>query len=480
MVTTRGTKRQEAAAAATARDTSHVGKRVAKEYDGEIYEGTVVKFLPRRRLWDVAYNDGDAEEMDAEELQAAMALYEARYEKDETPSAAGEAKEAAKLPQKSAYVKKARVTKMAAPADGTNTYITCRKVSGASRGQTGEFSRRAGGVAASCRRGRIAGRGAGCVSDGGVGAAASRRRGESARREEAGGAVSLHGTPAGRSPASRGGLPAASGRPELRLGVSEDSCQAAARGDAPQNPPRVPRPQRRRQPGVPRGYLGAQPRLACLPPSARLPHPGAPPRRRALGASVHDLAGYVGGEAPRCGRRGDESADDATNRTAMDKMSDVCSPCGVVDEPSVFIRASEFAPHIAERLAFTFRPRRDAVYDVWYRGPALELTEVRVQVLAHDDARRSLRRAHAFLSRVRALDPWDGRVDDGTASREPGEKIPSALSKRHAGDDLVLCNLRARARVACPPTDSVVFWQLRRFSGGPATGHAHQEDVGRG
>ena len=121
MVTTRGTKRQQAAAAATARDTSHVGKRVAKEYDGEIYEGTVAKFLSRRRLWDVAYNDGDAEEMDAEELQAAMALYEARYEKDETPSAAGEAKEAAKLPQKSAYVKKARVAKMAAPADGANT-----------------------------------------------------------------------------------------------------------------------------------------------------------------------------------------------------------------------------------------------------------------------------------------------------------------------------------------------------------------------
>ena len=121
----------------------------------------------------------------------------------------------------------------------------------------------------------------------------------------------------------------------------------------------------------------------------------------------------------------------------MDKMSDVCSPCGVVDEPSVFIRASEFAPHIAERLAFTFRPRRDAVYDVWYRGPALELTDVRVQVLAHADARRSCWWAHAFLSRVRALDPLDERVDDGAVS--PGKKSQSRCQNDmlDAGDDLV-------------------------------------------
>ena len=57
-------------------DRSFVGSRVAKEFfDGKTYFGTVVSFSPVRRLWFVSYDDGDREEMDADEIACALELF---------------------------------------------------------------------------------------------------------------------------------------------------------------------------------------------------------------------------------------------------------------------------------------------------------------------------------------------------------------------------------------------------------------------
>ena len=57
-------------------DQAQVGKRVAKDFGGEVYGGTVKKFTPQGRLWAIVYDDGDKEEMDAKELAAALKLQE--------------------------------------------------------------------------------------------------------------------------------------------------------------------------------------------------------------------------------------------------------------------------------------------------------------------------------------------------------------------------------------------------------------------
>ena len=83
MARTRGGARRQAAAPARARDEARVGRRVAKTFGSDVYDGTVTRVFPRRRLWHVAYDDGDAEELDAEELAAAIALYEARQDRNQ-------------------------------------------------------------------------------------------------------------------------------------------------------------------------------------------------------------------------------------------------------------------------------------------------------------------------------------------------------------------------------------------------------------
>ena len=55
---------------------SLVGSRVAKEFeDGKTYFGTVASFSTVRRLWFVTYDDGDREEMDADEIASALELF---------------------------------------------------------------------------------------------------------------------------------------------------------------------------------------------------------------------------------------------------------------------------------------------------------------------------------------------------------------------------------------------------------------------
>ena len=58
----------------------YVGKRIAREFDNVIYHGTIDKYHPRRRLWSIKYDDGDAEELDHREVLLAIDLAEANTE----------------------------------------------------------------------------------------------------------------------------------------------------------------------------------------------------------------------------------------------------------------------------------------------------------------------------------------------------------------------------------------------------------------
>ncbi|KAL9178964.1 hypothetical protein ACHAXT_011937 [Thalassiosira profunda] len=60
---------------------SYVGKRVSKDFDGEVYSGTVKKYFPRKGWWNVVYDDGDKEDMEWEDLEAAMDLFDSRNKK---------------------------------------------------------------------------------------------------------------------------------------------------------------------------------------------------------------------------------------------------------------------------------------------------------------------------------------------------------------------------------------------------------------
>ena len=49
----------------------YIGRRVAKDFNGTVFNGTVTKLLPDQ-LWHVKYNDGDSEDMDLHELYSAL------------------------------------------------------------------------------------------------------------------------------------------------------------------------------------------------------------------------------------------------------------------------------------------------------------------------------------------------------------------------------------------------------------------------
>ena len=89
MARTSGTKR------AAADGSEHVGQRVAKKFGGKVYDGTVKNYVAGHKLWGIKYDDGDAEEMDAKELTAAMALHARRL-----PAVAPPAKKAPRGPPK--------------------------------------------------------------------------------------------------------------------------------------------------------------------------------------------------------------------------------------------------------------------------------------------------------------------------------------------------------------------------------------------
>jgi len=63
------------------KDKSYVGRHVSKKFDSEMYNGTVAKFTPKHRLWKIKYEDGDAEEMDWDDLSKAMDLHDGKGQK---------------------------------------------------------------------------------------------------------------------------------------------------------------------------------------------------------------------------------------------------------------------------------------------------------------------------------------------------------------------------------------------------------------
>jgi hypothetical protein len=51
-------------------------ERIAKEFDGVTYFGTVITYSTERELWWVSYDDADSEELDEEEVQTCMLRYQ--------------------------------------------------------------------------------------------------------------------------------------------------------------------------------------------------------------------------------------------------------------------------------------------------------------------------------------------------------------------------------------------------------------------
>ena len=66
-------------------DASYINKHIAKAFHGKIYRGDVTKYNAGVEAdgfcWHVVYEDGDEEDFDFEELQAAMALFESEKAK---------------------------------------------------------------------------------------------------------------------------------------------------------------------------------------------------------------------------------------------------------------------------------------------------------------------------------------------------------------------------------------------------------------
>ena len=69
------------------KDKSFIGRRVSKNFDGEIYNGSVKKFISKYRLWAIVYDDGDGEEMDWNDLSNGMDLHDGKRKTKKKKSA---------------------------------------------------------------------------------------------------------------------------------------------------------------------------------------------------------------------------------------------------------------------------------------------------------------------------------------------------------------------------------------------------------
>ena len=79
-VTSGGTAAMTTANGADAVNLGYVGKHIMKPFDDEIYEGIVMEHIPARDdipdLWRIRYSDGDEEDVEIFELEAAIRFYE--------------------------------------------------------------------------------------------------------------------------------------------------------------------------------------------------------------------------------------------------------------------------------------------------------------------------------------------------------------------------------------------------------------------
>ena len=73
---------KSAAKPAKGATNKHIGARIAKYFDAGLFFGTIVKYCPKHKFWSVEYDDGDEEEFDADELDAALRLYKKKSSKD--------------------------------------------------------------------------------------------------------------------------------------------------------------------------------------------------------------------------------------------------------------------------------------------------------------------------------------------------------------------------------------------------------------
>ena len=53
----------------------HIGARVAKNFDEGLFFGTITKYDDKADFWFVEYDDGDSEQYDKNDLDAALRLY---------------------------------------------------------------------------------------------------------------------------------------------------------------------------------------------------------------------------------------------------------------------------------------------------------------------------------------------------------------------------------------------------------------------
>lgn len=60
----------------------YIDARIAKNFDAGLFFGTITKHYPKHDVWFVEYDDGDEEEFDADELDAALRLYKKKSSKD--------------------------------------------------------------------------------------------------------------------------------------------------------------------------------------------------------------------------------------------------------------------------------------------------------------------------------------------------------------------------------------------------------------
>ena len=72
-----------ASGAPSSGNSNHVGERVAKRFDGIVYQGTITEFVPEesnepgvteRALWHICFDDGDEEDFYKEEVSSNVLL----------------------------------------------------------------------------------------------------------------------------------------------------------------------------------------------------------------------------------------------------------------------------------------------------------------------------------------------------------------------------------------------------------------------
>ena len=75
-------KFKSAAKPAKGTTNKYIDARIAKNFDAGLFFGTITKHYPEHDVWFVEYDDGDEEEFDADELDAALRLYKKKSSKD--------------------------------------------------------------------------------------------------------------------------------------------------------------------------------------------------------------------------------------------------------------------------------------------------------------------------------------------------------------------------------------------------------------